>query len=183
MKNLTTIATILFVALLYSCSGGNNNENANRDTTATTPSTSELMKEEPAYSATTIDPNAKVVDVTIKATGNTMTEMKYDNREIKVPSGCTIHIKFINEGTDAAMVHNFVLIEEGAADTVATAGLAAGPSKGYVPSMNKVLYGSKLLQPKEQTEFTIPAPAKGVYDYICTYPGHYKMMNGKLIVE
>jgi azurin len=81
------------------------------------------------------------------------------------------------------MMHNFVLIEEGSADKVAAAALAADPSKKYVPEMSEVLYGSKLLNPKEEIEFTIPAPAKGTYEFICTYPGHYKMMNGKFIVS
>jgi azurin len=27
------------------------------------------------------------------------------------------------------------------------------------------------------------APEKGTYDYICSFPGHFAMMKGKLIVE
>jgi azurin len=178
------LLALLIPVLLFACSGNESKkETTEQPATTSTSATSDLMKEEPTYDPTKIDPNAKVVDITLNAEGNTMTEMKYDTKEIKVAAGSTVRIKFKNKGKDAAMIHNFVLIEEGSADTVASAGIAAGPSKGYVPSMSKVLFGSKLLQPQEETEFTIPAPAKGVYDYICTYPGHYKMMNGKFIVE
>jgi azurin len=176
MKNLFAI---LFTVLLFSCS----NKETKNETPESTTSTSDLMKEEPNYDPTKIDPTAKVVDITLNTEGNTMTEMKYDMKEIRVPAGSTIHMKFNNKATDAAMIHNFVVIDEGTADSVASAGIKAGPSANYVPASKNVLYGSKLLQPKESTEFSIPAPAKGSYDFICTYPGHYKMMNGKLIVE
>jgi azurin len=174
-------STLLIFVVLLSCSSEPKKTEPTTEPTA--PATSDLMKEEPAYSSTTIDPNAKVDDISLEAQGNTMTEMKYDKSEIKVKAGTTLHFKFKNEGKDAAMVHNFVLIEEGTADAVAAEALKAGPSTSYIPSMKQVLYGSKLLQPQEETEFSIPAPAKGAYDFICTYPGHYKMMHGKLIVE
>ena len=176
------ITLFVFATIWFACSNPESKKETPADSTATS-SESNLMKEEPTYDATKLDPNAKVVDIKLNAEGNTMTEMKYDNTEIKVPVGSTIHIKFTNKGTDGAMVHNFVLITEGTADAVAAEGLKAGPSMGYVPKSADVLYGSKLLQPKEETEFSIPAPAKGIYDFICTYPGHYKMMHGKLIVE
>jgi azurin len=180
---MRTSFAILFAAILFACSNPESKKETTTDSTTTSSSSSDLMKEGPAYDATKIDANAKVVDINLNAEGNTMTEMKYDNTEIKVPAGSTIHIKFKNKGTDAAMVHNFVLITEGTADAVASDGIKAGPSANYVPQSSDVLYGSKLLQPKEETEFSIPAPVKGIYDFICTYPGHYKMMHGKLIVE
>lgn len=176
------LITFMIVLFLFACS----NTETKTDTSEqeqTAPATSDLMKEEPAYNPVAIDPNAQLVEITLNAQGNTMTDIKFDMSEIRVPAGSTVKIKFINESTDAAMIHNFVLIEEGSADTVAMAALAAGPAMSYVPAMKEVLYGSKLLNPKEETEFTIPAPAKGVYDFLCTFPGHYKIMHGKFIVE
>jgi len=188
MKNLKLIILPAFLGMIFiGCSSNQNKpETTDQPTDQSAPatsSTSDLMKEEPAYDATKIDPNAKVEEIKLEATGNTMTEMKYDKTELRVPAGCTVKIKFKNEGKDAAMIHNFVLTEEGAIEEVAKEGIAAGPDKGYVPTMSKVLFASKLLQPQEETEFSFPAPAKGVYDFVCTYPGHWKMMNGKLIVE
>ena len=28
-----------------------------------------------------------------------------------------------------------------------------------------------------------PAPEKGTYEFLCSFPGHYGMMKGKFIVE
>jgi azurin len=185
MKNLKTIIfSALLTSFLFGCSNkSDKTTDADQTPPVTAPSNADLMKEEPTYDATRIDPNAKVVDIKLDAQGNTMTEMKFDNTEIKVPAGCTVKIKFTNKGTDPAMIHNFVLVEEGSIEEVAKGGIAAGPDKNYAPSTSQVLYASKLLQPQEETELIFPAPAKGVYDFVCTYPGHYKMMNGKFIVE
>ena len=35
----------------------------------------------------------------------------------------------------------------------------------------------------ESSSVTFPAPEKGTYDYICTFPGHYAIMRGILVVE
>lgn len=179
-KIINKLLAFVFATALFACSSP---EPKTDNTQPAAPASSDLMKEEPTYDATKIDPAAKVIEINLSADGNTMADMKFSTKEIKVPAGSTIKVKFSNKGTDAAMVHNFVLVELGTADSVAIAGLKAGPATGYVPLRKEVLFASKLLQPKETTEFTIPAPAKGTYDYICTYPGHYKMMNGKLIVE
>jgi azurin len=35
----------------------------------------------------------------------------------------------------------------------------------------------------ESTVIEFVAPEAGTYTYICSFPGHYAMMKGKLIVE
>ena len=49
--------------------------------------------------------------------------------------------------------------------------------KGSVLANTKVVGGGE----KDTIEFTAPAP--GTYDYICTFPGHYAIMKGKLVVQ
>jgi azurin len=123
------------------------------------------------------------MEVILKAQGNTMADMHYDQKEIHVPAGSTIKLVFINESTDNTMLHNFVLIEEGTADAVAKAGLTAGADKNYAPVSSQVLVSTTVLNPKAKTELTFPAPEKGTYDFICSYPGHYQKMNGKFFVD
>ena len=67
--------------------------------------------------------------------------------------------------------------------TLATEGLKAGADNQYVPHIPDVLVNTKLLQPGEKTEITFPAPEKGNYAFICTYPGHYIRMRGSFIVQ
>ena len=141
------------------------------------------MQEGPAYDATKIDPNAAVTQITLKTLGNTMSEMKYDQTVLHVKAGTTVKLNLVNTAKDSSMQHNFLLIESGSADQVATDGLKAGPENNYTPKTKNVLVATKLVGPGMKTEITFPAPAKGTYDFICTYPGHYKMMNGKFIVE
>ncbi len=181
---ITTAISFAFLLGITSCSNTPNTDNTMKEpTTTATPSGGDLMSEAPAYDKSKIDLNAPVIEITLKATGNTMTEMKYDQKEIKVKAGTTIKLTLINTGNDAAMVHNFVLIEEGSDDKVGPAGLTAGADKNYTPDLKEVLVATDMAGPGKKTTITFPAPEKGTYDFICTYPGHYKMMNGKFIVE
>ena len=164
--------------LLFACS----NKEQKPANEPASPSASDLMKEEPAYDATKINPNAPVVNITLHAQGNSMTDMHYDQAELKVAAGSTVKLMLINEGTDPAMMHNFVLIDEGKGEEVAKEGLTAGQDKNYVPANKHVLVSTKMVQPKSKEEITFPAPEKGTYDFICTYPGHWQKMNGKFIV-
>jgi azurin len=178
IHSITFVSAALFV--LISCGG---NKETKSEEQAPASSGSEMMTEAPAYDASKINPDAPVMEITLKAQGNTMADMSYDQKEIRVKEGSTIHLTLMNTGTDPSMVHNFVLIEEGTADKVGPEGLKAGPDLNYVPKMRQVLVATSMVQPQQKTELTFPAPSKGSYDYICTYPGHYQKMNGKFIVE
>ncbi len=179
--NLSKLIFLSAFSILASC--GNNKEQQPAETPSATTPASDLMNEGPAYDATKINPSAPVVELELKAQGNSMADMSYDKKELRVKSGSTVHLTLVNAGTDPSMVHNFVLIEEGTADKVGPEGMKAGADNNYVPKMKQVFVATKMTQPKEKTDITFPAPEKGSYDYICTYPGHYQKMNGKFIVE
>ena len=109
--------------------------------------------------------------------------MHYDQKTITVKSGTTIKLKFVNTSKDAAMPHNWVLVYYGNMETVAAAGLAAGKDNSFVPASNDVLIATKLLGPEEETEITFAAPPPGKYQFVCTYPGHWSVMNGDFVVN
>ena len=53
----------------------------------------------------------------------------------------------------------------------------------FVPNSDKVLAGSKLMQPRDSQRLSWSAPKEaGVYPYVCTYPGHWRRMYGALYV-
>lgn len=139
--------------------------------------------EKPTYDAAAINPDAAVVPITIIADGNTMAEMKYDQKEIKVKAGTTVQLTLKNNSTDASMPHNWVLVHEGTAERVATAGIEAGKAKNYVPDSKDVLIATTMTGPGETAVITFPAPPAGKYQFVCTYPGHWSIMNGEFIVE
>ncbi len=179
MKNKfsTIILCGVFSFSLFSCSG-NKNDDASSETDV-------QAEEEKAEAASTnvIDPDAKIIEITIQANGNTMADISYDKSEITVPAGCAVRIKFQNNSTDAAMPHNILFIERGSAQAVVDAGMKVGQSGGFKPDLPEVLAGSKLLGPGEIDEFIFMAPAPGEYQYICSFPGHLQAMHGRFFVE
>ena len=52
-----------------------------------------------------------------------------------------------------------------------------------MPNDKRILLSSKLLEPGEKETLQFTAPAKpGDYEYVCTYPEHWKVMFGELVV-
>lgn len=113
-------------------------------------------------------------------------QMKYNVSQIKVKAGqkVMLHLKHVGKMPIQAMGHNLVILQKGT-DVAAFANLASrAQSTGYVPVGSKsVIAATKLIGGGQETSITFTAPAKGTYDFICSFPGHYGIMKGKLIVE
>ncbi|MDQ3623370.1 MAG: plastocyanin/azurin family copper-binding protein [Verrucomicrobiota bacterium] len=112
-------------------------------------------------------------------------QMRYDTTRLVVEAGKPFEVIF--ENVDI-MPHNFVVILPNSRQEVgmAAATMPATPDKAgrlYVPESNKVLAASKMLEPAEKEKLTITAPKEpGDYEYVCTFPGHWPVMWGKLVV-
>jgi len=112
--------------------------------------------------------------------------LKFSPTEIKVKAGSDVRL--IVENPDA-MIHNFVIMEPGSKDKVGNLAdqLAADPdgaNKAYVPDAKEVLFATKLLNPNTNEELKFKAPSKpGSYPFLCTVPGHWRVMQGVIIVE
>jgi azurin len=87
------------------------------------------------------------------------------------------------------MQHNLVLIQPGTTEAVGAAAdkLAADPDGqklNYVPQMPEVLAATPLINTGGSYTLTIKLPNKpGDYPYICTFPGHWRIMKGILRVN
>jgi putative membrane-bound dehydrogenase-like protein len=132
-------------------------------------------------------PALKAAGTVVKRMLKTIPEaMKYDQKEFTVPAGATVELIF--ENTDA-MPHNWVLgslkSEEKiglAADKMITA--ADGVAKNYIPSMPEILAYTPLVEPGGRFKVVFKAPAvPGNYPFLCTFPGHWRIMNGVMKVE
>ena len=172
INNLQSILTALAVTILFSCTSGP--ENKTPDSNSIAKSNTNLLE---------VDASAPETLLELFAKGNTMDEMEYEPKEFRVKEGTTVILKLNNLSTDGAMLHNFVLIEDGNADKVGMFGVQAGAEKDFVQEMKEVLVYTKMLNPGESTTLKFRAPVVGRYQYICTYPGHYSKMQGVLIVE
>src|SRR5690606_10629260 len=111
---------------------------------------------------------------------NSDDQMKFDKTEIRVKAGEKIKLTLNHTGKlpKNAMGHNFVLLEKGT--DVAKFATAAMNDKDteYIPAKG-VLAHTKLIGGGESTSIEFTVPAKGSYDFICSFPGHYAMMKGK----
>ena len=59
-----------------------------------------------------------------------------------------------------------------------------GFQKNFVPATSDVLYSTKLISPGALARIRVTAPAApGSYPYLCTFPGHWRVMNGVMEVE
>ena len=111
--------------------------------------------------------------------------MKYDLKEFTVKPGQSVEI--IIENPDA-MQHNMVITKPGSLEKVGRAGDAMmkdekGADKNYVPALAEVLYSTPLINPGQSYKLRFKAPAAvGNYPYVCTFPGHWTLMNGVMKV-
>jgi uncharacterized protein len=112
-------------------------------------------------------------------------EMKYDLKSFTVEVGKPVEIIFENPDF---MQHNLVIVQAGELETVGRAAdkLASdskGAEKNYVPEIPEVLFATKLVNPQQTVSLKFIAPAKaGDYPFVCTFPGHWSLMNGMMKV-
>ena len=114
---------------------------------------------------------------------STLPGMRYDRGRISVRAGARVKLTFYNNDD---MPHNLVITQPGTMPSVGAAAAALGldgPAREYVPSSASVLYHSKLLGPGTTETIYFKAPdTPGDYNYVCTFPGHWRTMNGVLRV-
>ena len=112
-------------------------------------------------------------------------QLKFDKNELTVAPGQLIELVFVN--TDV-MQHNFILGAPGSLQQIGAAAdaLMTGPNgaaQQFVPAMPQVLYATTLVDPGQTITVQFRAPTQpGRYPYVCTFPGHWRLMNGILNV-
>lgn len=113
-------------------------------------------------------------------------QMQFSPVELRVKAGQPVRLIFENPDL---MQHNLLIVAPGTleeigelADLMATA--PDGLAKQFVPASPHVLHATPLVEPKGRFELSFTAPSTpGRYPYVCTFPGHWRMMRGVLIVE
>ncbi|MBF9252833.1 ThuA domain-containing protein [Pontibacter sp. 172403-2] len=112
-------------------------------------------------------------------------QMKFNKESFTVKAGQMVEL--VLENPDF-MQHNWVLGKIGTMEKVGAAAdkLARDPKgaeKNYVPRIPEVLAATELVNPESSTIIRFRAPDKvGDYPYVCTFPGHWRIMNGVMKV-
>jgi len=111
--------------------------------------------------------------------------MKFDKKEIIAYSGQKITVTLNHTGKldKLVMGHNFVLLKKGVNTNEFGIKASSEKENEYIPDGNLAIAHTKLIGGGESDTITFDAPEKGVYDYICSFPGHYMSMKGKLIIK
>jgi len=117
--------------------------------------------------------------------GVTPNVLEFSVEEISAKAGQTVQLVFKNTGN---MEHNLLILKPGTlqevgklADQMISTG---GRGKDYVPDTPAVIANTPIIQPGETITVTIKVPDKsGEYPYICTIPGHWRSMQGTLIIK
>jgi putative heme-binding domain-containing protein len=125
-------------------------------------------------------PNAK--PIAMEAGKN----LSFETRTFTVRAGETIKLTFTNPDV---VPHNWILVKPGSLERVGDLvnKLVADPeavTRHYVPQTDDVLCYTDIVPPRESFVIFFRAPSqKGRYPYLCSFPGHWMVMNGQMIVE
>ncbi|MEM9327388.1 MAG: azurin [Bacteroidota bacterium] len=161
------------VAFLSSCGGGSSENSSEGE------ATSEAAPVEEAPAA------ADTVFLTIE--GNDL--MQFNLKELKVMEGQIVKLTLVHSGQMAveAMGHNWILLDKGTDKGAFGQAAIAARENDYVPQEGEmadaILAYTGLVGGGEETSVVFTAPSFGYYDYICSFPGHYAIMQGTLVVE
>lgn len=125
-------------------------------------------------------------DVTIE--GNDA--MQFNTKEIVVDKTCedfTINLVHTGKLPKAAMGHNVVITKAADKQAVANDATKAGPAADYIkPNDDRVIAHTKLIGGGEKDSVTFKTAALdagGDYDFFCSFPGHWAIMTGKVVVK
>ena len=130
---------------------------------------------------TTNDSNEAIVTIE----GND--QMKYNKSEIRVKAGQKVKLtlKHVGKMEKSVMGHNWALLTKDADMAAVGQASATAVDTDYIPAdmKDKFIVHTKMLGGGESDSIEFMAPEPGTYTFMCTFPGHYALMQGKFIVE
>lgn len=174
---MLTRSTLVALALLLAACGGD-------PTPTPAPEPAPVAPSAPAATATPEAPppfEGPGLDVTLTPVGNTMA---FEQTEITAQPGQTIRLTFENTADNPAMSHNVVVLHAGTDVNAFGQAAMSAEATDYIPVelADRVIAHTSVAAPGETVTAEFTAPAAGTYTYVCTFPGHYMMMTGTLIV-
>ncbi|BDS07000.1 hypothetical protein NT6N_20400 [Oceaniferula spumae] len=113
--------------------------------------------------------------------------IQFTINKFKVKAGAPVKLVFDNPDFTQ---HNILILALGT--PIQDIGMAANEmakdpeaaKKHYIPDDKRILHHSKLLEPHTSETLRFIAPKKpGKYPFVCTFPGHWTIMKGEMIVE
>lgn len=132
------------------------------------------------------NPHAKRRKGGRQITIETASNLSFATRSFTVKPGEFIEFKLKNPDV---VPHNWALLKPGTLERVGKLAnkLISDPEaaiRHYIPKTDDVLVYTNVVLPKDENIIYFNAPKQpGRYPYLCTFPGHWLVMNGEMIVE
>lgn len=168
------LVVVFLAALAFSC--GDNKKEKKSDVNTNT----RIEKKSTPAAA---EADSKEAVVTIE--GND--QMKFNKKEIRVKAGQKVKLtlKHVGKMDKNVMGHNWALLVKDADMAEIGQAAAEAADNDYIPAdmTDQFIVHTKMLGGGESDTIEFEAPAPGTYTFMCTFPGHYALMNGKFIVE
>jgi azurin len=140
----------------------------------------------PPDQASAIRRSLRELAVSVHVIKTVREQMRYNTPRLVVQAGKPFEVIFENADV---MPHNLVFAAPGSREEIGTDAQSMSPDhldnqgRAFVPANAKIFAASKLLEPGKTERLKMTAPDKeGSYEMICTFPGHWMVMWGKLIV-
>jgi azurin len=183
MKRLFFIPAVAAMMFLASCGGDKPAETTENTSTTTTEAPTTAPTEAPGADI----PGIKDVVVTDHIVIDGMDDMKYDKTLFKIKAGQDVKLTMKNIGKlpAAAMSHNVVILAQGTDVQAFGEAAVTAPKPDHLPASmaTDIIAHTKMLAAGESDTITFNIKEPGVYDFICTFPGHFGSMKGKIVVE
>ena len=112
--------------------------------------------------------------------------LSFQQKVLSAKAGEVLALTFTNPDV---VPHNWALLKPGSLARVGAEAnlLVSDPealARHYIPAGDDVLAHTDVVAPGERFTIYFQVPkAKGRYPYVCTFPGHWMVMNGNLVVE
>ena len=189
-KPLVILFAILSAAMLLAVACGGDEADPNATATPAPPNTVAPAERTPeptvAPTPTKAPPatsapaaTAGPVQLDIDVNGDAL---QFNIDSMSATAGAEVVVTFNN--SSSVNIHNWAIVEAGTKDAVAADGTAAGPENNWLPVNDSRVIGSTvLIGPGESTQAVFTAPAAGVYQFVCTFPGHNFTMFGDFTVN
>jgi azurin len=188
MKKTIALAAVACVLVFTSCSKSTDSKDsaettvdahAGHDHAAATEEASETAVADESIASA----DNTVLEITVKG-GD---DMKFDISTIKATAGQKVKLTLVHSGKlpKASMGHNLVILKNGVNATEFSTKALAAKDNDYIPagSEGDIVAHTKLIGGGESDTIEFTAPARGAYDFVCTFPGHSALMKGKLMVQ
>ena len=116
----------------------------------------------------------------------TATNLSFATRRLTVKAGEPIRLVLKNP---VVVPHNWALVKPGTLQAVGQQANKlvsdpAGWARHYIPQTDDVLVYTDIVPAKKEFSVFFNAPQEpGHYPFLCTFPGHWMVMNGEMLVE